>query len=70
MRCLNFSDDQQNSEGNQMSQTKFRDDVNLPDSVNTDDGNCGDNTATSKKFTIAKVIYYERNIKEALCLYG
>ena len=63
MRWLNFSDDeqnregnkmsQQNAEGNQMSQTKLDDEHNLAASVNTDDGNCGDNSQTSKNLQMS-----------------
>ena len=70
MIWLNFSDDQQNREGNKMSQenaegnqksqTTFGDGDNLPASVNTDDGNCVDNTQTSKNLQI--LTFHMRNV--------
>ena len=50
MWCLHFSDEQQNPEGKEMSQNKHSDNVNLPESVNTDDADGGDKTITSKNF--------------------
>ena len=50
MWCIYFSDEQPNPQGKEMSKTKHSDDVNLPESVNTDDADGGDKTVTSKNF--------------------
>ena len=52
MCCIYFSDDNPNPEGDNMTERKSIDDVKLHESVNTDDGNGGDNTLTSNNLQI------------------